>query len=251
MQYSLFPQGTRRRQIAAIFASLILVSGCINPSKNVYEAHDVGTMIDTTEATVLSSRIVSIKEETKGYGPLAGAAVGATGTGLASRGSRNAGWLIALGALAGAGIGLLTEQAGRSRDGIEYLVRTADGRTMTLVQNRGPSEVPIPAGKAVLVQHTGTYTRVVEKPETLEDQWRNPDAQSGSGTTGGSGTTSGGGGTNAGGAKGGNAQQPTGTPVDLGSSRRAQTGAPGPGSPANRTDSPATQGGGSTNGQDQ
>lgn len=173
---SLLPQRTSGKRFVAAAASLLLVSGCINSSRNVYEGRDVGRMIDTTEATVVSSRIVNIKEESKGYGPLAGAAVGGVGTGLASNSSHNAGWLIALGALAGAGIGYVAEQFGRSRDGIEYTVRMSDGRVMTLVQNKDDAETPIAAGKAVLVQHAGTYTRVIEKPEGLEDQWRNPDA---------------------------------------------------------------------------
>jgi outer membrane lipoprotein SlyB len=181
MLISLLPRRTARGRLAAVIASLLLVSGCINSSKNVYEGRDVGRMIDTTEATVVSSRIVNIKEESRGIGPLAGAAVGGVGTGLASSGSHNSGWLIALGALAGAGVGYLTEQFARSRDGIEYTVRTSDGRVMTLVQNKDSEETPIPAGKAVLVQHAGTYTRVIEKPEMLEDQWRNPDAGQGSG----------------------------------------------------------------------
>jgi outer membrane lipoprotein SlyB len=179
MLISLLPQRTLGGRLAAVAASLVLLSGCISSSKNVYEGRDVGRMIDTTEATVVNSRIVNIKEESKGYGPLAGAALGGVGTGLASSGSHNAGWLIALGALAGAGIGYFAEQFARSRDGIEYTVRTSDGRGMTLVQNRDSEEAPIPAGKAVLVQHAGTYTRIIEKPDTLEDQWRNPDASGG------------------------------------------------------------------------
>lgn len=182
MLNSLLPQRSLGGQLAAVATSVLLVSGCVNPSKNVYEGRDVGRMIDTSEATVVSSRVVNIKEESKGYGPLAGAAVGGTGVGLASNGSHNAGWLIALGALAGAGAGYFAEQFGRSRDGIEYTVRTSDGRVMTLVQNKDSSETPIPAGKAVLVQHAGTYTRVIEKPEGLEDQWRNPDATGGRGS---------------------------------------------------------------------
>lgn len=191
MLTSLHPQRTVGGQIAVAATALLLVGGCVNSSKNVYEGRDVGRMIDTTEATVVSSRVVNIKEESKGYGPLAGAAVGGVGTGLAASGNHNSGWIVALGALAGAGVGYLAEQWGRSRDGIEYTVRTSDGRVMTLVQNKDSSETPIPAGKAVLVQHAGTYTRVIEKPEGLEDQWRNPDAKSGGGAAGGSAGSSG------------------------------------------------------------
>ena len=190
MLISLRPQRTRGGQIAAAATALLLVSGCVNSSKNVYEGKDVGRMIDTTEATVVSSRVVNIKEESKGYGPLAGAAVGGVGAGLAANANHNVGLIAALGALAGAGIGYFAEQWGRNRDGIEYTVRTQDGRVMTLVQNKDSAETPIPAGKAVLVQHAGTYTRVIEKPDGLEDQWRNPDAKSGAGAgSAGGGTT--------------------------------------------------------------
>lgn len=190
MLISLRPRRTRGGQIAAAATALLLVSGCVNSSKNVYEGKDVGRMIDTTEATVVSSRVVNIKEESKGYGPLAGAAVGGVGAGLAANANHNVGLIAALGALAGAGIGYFAEQWGRNRDGIEYTVRTQDGRVMTLVQNKDSDETPIAAGKAVLVQHAGTYTRVIEKPEGLEDQWRNPDAKSGgaSGTSGSGGS---------------------------------------------------------------
>jgi outer membrane lipoprotein SlyB len=229
-------------RMIAVLASLFLVGACINPSKSVYQGADVGRMIDTTEATFVSSRIVKIKEESRGYGPLAGAAVGATGTGFATRNSQNAGWAIALGGLVGAGAGLLAEQAGRSREGIEYLVRTSDGRVMTLVQNRGSTEEPIAAGKAVLVQHSGTYTRVIEKPETLEDEWRNPDAQSGGGSSGGGGGS--------GGAGGGDVQPRGGIPAmpGMGGQTMGGSGFPGPGASRAR---PEGTGGGSGLGQEQ
>jgi len=204
MLTSLRPRRTLGGQFAAAATALLLVSGCVNSSKNTYEGKDVGRMIDTTEATVVSSRVVNIKEESRGYGPLAGAAVGGLGAGLAANANHNVGLIAALGALAGAGIGYFAEQWGRNRDGIEYTVRTQDGRVMTLVQNKDSEETPIAAGKAVLVQHAGTYTRVIEKPAGLEDQWRNPDAKSSSG--GASGSSGGGGGgavQNSGGAPGG------------------------------------------------
>jgi outer membrane lipoprotein SlyB len=209
MLNSLLPRRARGGQFAAAATALLLVSGCVNSSKNVYEGRDVGRMIDTTEATVVSSRVVNIKEESKGYGPLAGAAVGGLGAGLAANANHNVGLIAALGAVAGAGVGYLAEQWGRSRDGIEYTVRTQDGRVMTLIQNKDSAETPIPAGKAVLVQHAGTYTRVIEKPEGLEDQWRNPDAKSGGGaaggSAGGSGTMQGSGGAPGGAIPGGGA----------------------------------------------
>jgi outer membrane lipoprotein SlyB len=231
MQYLTYLRSATTGRLIPIFAGLLLISGCINPSKDVYEAHAVGRMIDTSEATVVTSRIISIKEESRGYGPLAGAAVGATGAGLSSVGGHNAGWVVALGGLLGAGAGALAERFGRSREGIEYIVRTSDGRVMTLVQNRGSAEAPIPAGTTVLVQHGGGYTRVIEKPEILEEQWRNPDAPGSSGTGGG------------------DVQQQNMNPVESGTGRQMQGGAGLPsGNPARAPNSDA---GGSASAPDQ
>jgi outer membrane lipoprotein SlyB len=175
--------GVSRRHLVPVFGALLLASGCVNPTKAVYESRDVGRMIDTSEATVVSSRIVSIKEESRGRVPLAGAAVGATGAGLLA--SPHAGLAIALGGLIGAGAAVFAERSARSREGIEYVVRTSDGRVMMLVQNRDGSETPIRAGTSVIVQHGSRYTRVIEKPENLEEQWRNPDTPGNGGRGGG------------------------------------------------------------------
>ena len=65
MLISLRPRRTRGGQIAAAATAILLISGCVNSSKNTYEGKDVGRMIDTTEATVVSSRVVNIKEESR------------------------------------------------------------------------------------------------------------------------------------------------------------------------------------------
>jgi outer membrane lipoprotein SlyB len=169
------------RWITVVPAVVLLLGGCANSSKTKYDASDVGRMISTSEATIVSSRIVSITEQPQGYGPLAGAAIGATGAGLGIGKGTGAIAAGVLGGLLGAGAGYLVERSTRSREGIEYMVRTSDGRTQTLVQNREKSEEPIPAGTEVLVQHAGTYTRVIEKPVGAEDRWQDPDAATASG----------------------------------------------------------------------
>jgi outer membrane lipoprotein SlyB len=165
---------------ATVFASLLFVAGCVTPTKSVYDAADVGRVIDTSEATVVASRVVTVKEDPKGYGPLGGAAVGATGAGLTIGRGSGSGIAALVGGLIGAGVGYAAEQAARNREGIEYVIRTPDGRTTTLVQNRESAETPIAPGTQVLVQHAGTYTRVIEKPEGA-DEWKNPDAPAGQG----------------------------------------------------------------------
>jgi len=174
------------RSVLLVPAVVLALGGCVSPSKNTYNAADVGRMIETTEGRVVSSRIVRVNEDPKGYGTAAGAAIGATGAGL-TIGSGSGSLVAALiGGIVGAGAGYLTEQQMRGRDGIEYMVRTADGRTRTLVQNREGSEEPIPAGTPVLIQYGGNYTRIVEKPRGAEE-WQDPDAGGGGGATGGAG----------------------------------------------------------------
>ena len=65
------------------------------------------------------------------------------------------------------------------------MIRTSDGRAVTLVQNREDEEPPIPDGSQVLVQYGGDYTRVIAMPPNVEGglsvggtiagSWKNPD----------------------------------------------------------------------------
>jgi outer membrane lipoprotein SlyB len=213
------------RMATAALAIVFVVSGCSTATKDVYDASDVGRVISTSEATVVASRTVKITEQPHGYGPLGGTAAGAAAGGLTIGSGSGSGVAALLGGLLGAGVGYLAEQSARSREGIEYLVRTQDGRVQTLVQNRGPSEQPIPPGTPVLVQVGGAYTRVIEKPEGAEEQWKNPDtpastdprASPGSGTGGASGSS----------GPAGTAGQPTPLPSAPSPTRSSgQTGVP-------------------------
>src|SRR5690348_5389838 len=117
------------RVTTAALILLLVVGGCSNSTKDVYDASDVGRVISTSEATVVSSRTVKITEQPKGYGPVAGAAAGATAGGLTIGQGSGSGIAALLGGLLGAGVGYVAEQSARSREGIEYVVRTPDGRT--------------------------------------------------------------------------------------------------------------------------
>lgn len=150
------------RAISAI-AVVALLAGCSAPTSQRYDSGDVGRPIETTQGAVVSSRVVEISGDTKNVGPIGGAAAGAAATGLAY-GGRGSGWAAILGGLVGAGAGYLIESSARSREGIEYIVRMNDGRTVTLVQNRQKEEQPIADGTPVLVQISGRYTRVIPDP---------------------------------------------------------------------------------------
>jgi outer membrane lipoprotein SlyB len=187
--------GTRNVAIAAALA--VLVAGCASPTSSRYDSGDVGQIIETSEGTVLSSRVIEIKGgENSGYGAVAGGAAGATATHVTVGGGNSGGLLTVLGAVIGAGVGYLAEDAARTREGFEYLVRLDDGRVVTLVQNRADEEAPLQNGTPVLIQYGNDYTRVVEKPAVLDGtppggapgagKWQNPDEPSAAPGQGGS-----------------------------------------------------------------
>ncbi|MDH3595904.1 MAG: hypothetical protein OEU09_02990 [Rhodospirillales bacterium] len=173
-------------RIVAATALAFLAAGCASSTSSRYNSGDVGQIIETSEGTVLSSRIVEVKGgANSGYGAVAGGAAGATTSRVAVGNSNVSGLVTILGAIVGAGIGYLAEDSARSGEGIEYMVRLDDGRVVTLVQNREDEEVPMQNGTPVLVQYGNEYTRIVRKPAVLDGtpaggaapagKWQNPD----------------------------------------------------------------------------
>jgi outer membrane lipoprotein SlyB len=172
---------------ACCMALMVSVAACSHPSSTTYGDSEVGQTIETTQGSVVSSRVVDVAGEPGFIGAGAGAAVGAAGGGLAVNGP--ASLLVAIvGGLVGAGMGYMAEKQMGDRDGIEYLLQMDDGRLVTLVQNREDDEQPLPNGTPVLVQLNGQYTRVMPHPAADHDSpsgWIDPDATSsatGSGT---------------------------------------------------------------------
>jgi outer membrane lipoprotein SlyB len=158
---------------------MVSVAACSHPSSTTYGDSEVGQTIETSQGSVVSSRIVEVAGEPGFVGAGAGAAVGAAGGGLAVNGP--ASLLVAIvGGLVGAGIGYMAEKRVNDRDGIEYLLQMDDGRLVTLVQNREEGEQPLPDGTPVLVQLNGQYTRVMAHPSAVDRNtgsgWVDPDA---------------------------------------------------------------------------
>ena len=91
-----------------------------------------------------------------------------------------------IGGVVGAGAGYLAQQQASNREGIEYVLRMDDGRTVTLVQNRADEEQPLPDGTPVLVQISGQYTRVIADPraERAGGGWTDPDTVAPSASSG-------------------------------------------------------------------
>jgi outer membrane lipoprotein SlyB len=170
------------RAVASVLVASVLLAGCSHPSGTTYGAGDVGRTIETAQGAVVSSRVVKVAGEPDMVGPLAGGALGASGSALAFQGS---GLVAVIGGVLGAGMGYLAQQQMNNRQGIEYVLQMDDGRTVTLVQNREDEEQPLPDGTPVLVQVSGQYTRVLADPRAERmagADWVDPDTRADEGT---------------------------------------------------------------------
>ena len=177
----------RRRRVSASLVLLLFLANCAGPSTSSYDAAEVGQVINTARGTVLMSREVTVQNgENSGAGAVAGGAVGASIGNLIGSSGGSIVAMVVLG-LVGVGMGLLAEKEVRNQEGFEYLIRTDDGRIVTLVQSKDDSEEPLPEETRVLLQFGANFTRVVELPSSLEepndgltDDWQNPDLLPGS-----------------------------------------------------------------------
>jgi outer membrane lipoprotein SlyB len=146
--------------ILSIFAVIGLANCAQRPSQNTYTNEEVGKSSAISFGTILSTRQVDIIGNNTGAGGLIGTGVGA-GVGSYAASGSGEGWAIAGGAIAGAIIGTVAEQAAVNRIGIEYTVVLESGVMLTLVQDLVKNELPIPQGTAVIVQNTGGFQRVL------------------------------------------------------------------------------------------
>lgn len=172
-----------RRQTSLALIMVFILAGYANPTSTRYNVQDVGRVIETSQGTVVSSRIVDVRGgENSGAGALAGGVAGAAISGV-TIGSGNGSFLATvLGGLIGAGAGYLAEDSLKSREGVEYVIRTDDDRIVTLVQNRERGEELLPGDARVLLQYGADYTQVVALPNEIRpagggagNAWQNPD----------------------------------------------------------------------------
>ena len=145
---------------------ILLTAGCATSSTNTYDEGDVGRILRTEKATVVSSREIDIEGNPSAVGPIIGGAAGAAGAGFGFR-DGNAGLAAVIGGLLGAGVGYLVEKQTLSGEGFEYVVEMPDGKVVTLVQNRESDAQPIADGTPVIVQFGRDYVRIIEEPVAL------------------------------------------------------------------------------------
>lgn len=148
------------RAISLACAVSLLASGCMPDVRpESYSVGTVGQVNRSVAAVVVSARPVTINGA-KGGGALAGGAVGAI-AGSQAGGSDAASAIGAIGGMVvGAIAGAATERRASETSGMEYVVETANGNLMTIVQGASPAFAP---GDRVLVLY-GSPARLIQDP---------------------------------------------------------------------------------------
>jgi outer membrane lipoprotein SlyB len=155
---------------------LACLTACTQPGQNRYGYQDVGRNTIVEFGTVISEREVDITGQNTGLGATAGALGGGLGGAYIGQGGGSLGAMLAGAVIAGVA-GHMAEQAVSDHKGIEYVITTEKGATMTLVQNLNKDEAPIKPGHRVMVQTGGAYQRVlpaddlptkIKKPKKIE-----------------------------------------------------------------------------------
>lgn len=139
------PHPLRKSPVFALVALLAFaLAGCANtPGPNSYTPEEAMSVGQVTPATVLSAREVKIRPnaQTGSAGSLAGAVVG--GVAGSSAGSGRGQVLMTIGGLIlGSIVGRNAENAASTQTALQVILKTDDGRTLSIVQPLGVKVQP-------------------------------------------------------------------------------------------------------------
>lgn len=144
----------------ALSATLALAA-CATSSPDVVQRGDAQRLSQVQDATVLSSRPVTVDGSQSGVGGVAGGVVGAIAGG--STGGRREGQVVGvLGAVAGAVVGNVIERAATREDALEIIVQLRNGERRSVIQAKGAEAFN--SGDPVVLVTTGGKTRVTRAP---------------------------------------------------------------------------------------
>ncbi len=149
----------KRLVLAALLA--VLVSACSTTSPDVIRRDDANRMSTVLDATVLSTRAVTVEGNQSGVGAAAGGVVGGI-AGSSVGGRRESVAVGILGAVAGAVIGNAVERSTTQEAAVEVLVQLRNGERRAIVQARGQDDFK--PGDPVIIVTTGGKVRVTRAP---------------------------------------------------------------------------------------
>ena len=135
----------------------LLVTASDKTSSNLYSSSDIGRAITIKACTVVSSRVVTIRENESGN---KGESLGFIAGNIASRRHNNAltGFV---GGLIGGAIGRKVSDNLHAQEGVEYTVILRNGNERQLVQDIAEGEILLQAGDACRLQVSNIKNRVL------------------------------------------------------------------------------------------
>ncbi|HEY1132692.1 MAG TPA: glycine zipper 2TM domain-containing protein [Roseateles sp.] len=145
-------------------AAALVLSACSTTSPDVVQRGDAQRLSQVQDATVLSSRPVTVDGSQSGVGGVAGGVTGAIAGG--SVGGRREGQVAGvIGAVAGAVIGNAIERSATREDALEIIVQLRNGERRAIIQARGNETFN--SGDPVVLVTTGGKTRVTRAPAVV------------------------------------------------------------------------------------
>lgn len=139
----------------------VLLSACSTTSPDVVQRGDAQRLSQVQDATVLSSRPVTVDGSQSGVGGVAGGVTGAIAG--STVGGRREGQVVGvLGAVAGAVIGNAIERSATREDALEIIVQLRNGERRAIIQAKGHESFN--SGDPVVLVTTGGKTRVTRAP---------------------------------------------------------------------------------------
>ena len=146
--------------LTALYAAavLTLATGCTTTRPDVIDRNDAQRLSTVLDATVLSTRPVTVDGTQSGVGGVAGGVVGGI-AGSSVGGRRESMAVGVLGAVVGSVVGNAAERAATREEGVEILLQLRNGERRAVVQaNAGESFQP---GQPVILVTTGGKVRVI------------------------------------------------------------------------------------------
>ena len=145
-------------------AAAVALSACSTTSPDVVQRGDAQRLSQVQDATVLSSRPVTVDGTQSGIGGAAGGVTGAI-AGSSVGGRREGAVVGVIGAVAGAVIGNAIERSSTREDALEIIVQLRNGERRAIIQAKGAEAFN--SGDPVVLVTTGGKTRVTRAPAVV------------------------------------------------------------------------------------
>ena len=144
-----------------LVSSLVALGGCVGaPGQNVFRDGEMGRAARVEYGTITATRSVTVKGEPGIFGGLLGGTAGGFGASVIGTGAGQVA-AVASGAVGGIALGILAEEALRTRDGTEYTVALEKGGEAVIAQETNDGDRPLRAGDRVALRMGDGYQRLM------------------------------------------------------------------------------------------